>query len=244
VVWKVGEKEWEGIICSNSSIIVEMKILIIEDEVALRIPLRKFLEKRNFLVDEAEDGREALDKISIDDYDCILLDLNIPEIDGIEVCNTIRNKGNNTPIIMITARSQMYNKLEGFGSGADDYLTKPFDLKELVARITAVIKRSSKNKDHFLKFGGFRFFPDRNIVIKGKSGIEVELSNKETSLLEYLLRNRKKIVSAEELLEHVWGRDVDMFSETVKAHIKTLRKKVDTEKRVIKTFRGKGYMIN
>lgn len=220
-----------------------MKLLLVEDEANLRKPVKYFLEKNNFLVDEAEDGKQALEMVEMNEYDCILLDLNLPEVDGIEVAKRIRAMNNLTPIIMETARSQVYDKLKGFNQGADDYVTKPFDLKELVARINAVIKRSSLNKEENLVFGNNEVFPEKNIVIDNKTGKEISLSNKEMGVLQYLLRNEGNIISAEELLEHVWDREIDMFSETVKTHIKTLRKKVDPKKKYIKTIRGKGYCI-
>jgi len=218
-----------------------MRILIVEDEPTLRKLEKNYLEKKGFVVDEVENGLEAISKISINSYDCVLLDLNIPEKDGIKVSKELREKGNQTPIIMVTARSQIYNKLEGFDSGADDYITKPFDMKELVARINAVIKRSSINNEEVLEIGNMVVHPEKNIVIKEEN--EIEISNKEMGILEYLLRNRGKIISSEELLEHVWDSNVDMFTDTVKTHIKTLRKKIDSKKKIIKTVRGKGYVV-
>jgi DNA-binding response OmpR family regulator len=220
-----------------------MKLLLVEDEENLRKPVKYFLERNNFVVDEAEDGVVALEMVGMNEYDCILLDLNLPELDGIEVAKRIREKRNNAPIIMITARSQVYDKLEGFDHGADDYVTKPFDLKELVARINAVIKRSSLNKDDILSFGDSEVLPERNVVKNIKNGKEIILSNKEMGVLVYLLRHQGNFISAEELLEHVWDREIDMFSETVKTHIKTLRQKVDPKKKFIQTVRGKGYCI-
>jgi len=220
-----------------------MKLLLVEDEESLRRPVKYFLERNNFTVDEAGDGQEALDMIGMNEYDCILLDLNLPEVDGIEVAKKIREDGNIVPIIMVTARSQVYDKLKGFTQGADDYVTKPFDLKELVARINAVIKRSSTNKEENLTFGDYTVFPERNLVTD-KKGKEISLSNKEMGVLQYLLRSKGEIISSEVLLEHVWDREIDMFSETVKTHIKTLRKKIDPAKKYIKTVRGKGYCIN
>jgi len=220
-----------------------MKLLLVEDEESLRRPVKYFLERNNFTVDEAADGQEALDMVGTNEYDCILLDLNIPEVDGIEVARKIREDGNLVPIIMVTARSQVYDKLKGFTQGADDYVTKPFDLKELVARINAVIKRSSTNKEENLTFGDYTVFPERNLVVD-RNGKEISLSNKEMGVLQYLLRSKGEIISSEALLEHVWDREIDMFSETVKTHIKTLRKKVDPTKKYIKTVRGKGYFIN
>jgi DNA-binding response OmpR family regulator len=141
---------------------------------------------------------------------------------------------------MVTARSQIYDKLEGFDSGADDYITKPFDMKELVARINSLIKRSNINQEHLLEIEDMKIYPEKNLVKDGEK--EIELSNKEMGILQYLVRNRGRIISSEELLEHVWDSNIDMFTETVKTHIKTLRKKIDPEKKIIQTVRGKGYV--
>lgn len=220
-----------------------MKVLIIEDEEPLRKVVRKYLEKKSFAVDEAEDGKQALSMIHINSYDCILLDLNLPEIDGISLSKRLKDEGYDIPTIMVTARSQIYDKLEGFDVGADDYITKPFNLSELTARIRAVVKRSSNNKESILKLDNYEVYPERNCVINMKNGEEITLSNKESAILEYLIRNKGRIVSSEELMEHVWDGDLDSFSQTVKTHIKTLRQKIDKEKKLILTIRGKGYLI-
>lgn len=141
---------------------------------------------------------------------------------------------------MLTARSQIYNKLEGFESGADDYLTKPFDMKELLARIGVLLKRSRQNTLAELKYLDYDLLPRSNILKRGREVIE--LSNKEMGILEYLVLHKDIAVSAEELLEHVWDSEVDMLTETVKTHVKTLRKKVDPEKKHIQNIRGKGYI--
>lgn len=220
-----------------------MRILIIEDEESLRKIMRRYLEKKSFAVDEAQDGKEALSMVHINTYDCLLLDLNLPEIDGITLSKRFKDEGYEIPTIMVTARSQIYNKLEGFDVGADDYITKPFDLSELVARIRAVVKRSCNNKESILKLAEYEIYPERNYVLNMDTGKEVILSNKEMSVLEYLLRNKERIVSSEELMEHVWDGDLDSFSQTVKTHIKTLRQKIDKKKKLIFTIRGKGYQI-
>ena len=220
-----------------------MKILIIEDEESLRKIIKRYLEKRNFIVDEAQDGKEALSKIHIDTYECLLLDLNLPEIDGITLSKRLKDEGYDIPTIMVTAKSQIYNKIEGFEAGADDYITKPFELSELLARVRAVVKRSSNNKEQILKLENYEIYPERNSVLNMKTGEEIILSNKEIGILEYLLRNKGRIVSVEELMEHVWNGDLDSFSQTVKTHIKTLRQKIDNKKKLILTIRGKGYQI-
>lgn len=220
-----------------------MKILMVEDEESIRKIVKRYLIKRNFLVDEAQDGKEAISKIHINTYDCLLLDLNLPEIDGITLSKRLKDEGYDIPTIMVTARSQIYNKIEGFDVGADDYITKPFDLSELLARVRAVVKRSSNNKNQILKLEYYEIYPERNSVLNMKTGEDISLSNKEMGILEYILRNKGRIVSTEELMEHVWDGDLDSFSQTVKTHIKTLRQKIDRKKNLILTIRGKGYQI-
>lgn len=223
-----------------------MRIIIIEDEKDLALPLKKSLETAGFAVDYAQDGKKGLELTHSNDYDCILLDLNLPEIDGLSLARQLRASQNTTPIIMLTARSQLYNKIEGFDHGADDYITKPFALKELVARIKAMIKRNSMNKQEKLTFGKHELIPSQNKVLQHNSNgsqKEISLSNKETGILEYLLRNKGTIVSTEEILEHVWDREIDTFTDTVKTHIKTLRQKIDPGKNILKTIRRKGYVI-
>ena len=219
-----------------------MKVLIIEDDEVIVKPLKKILENAKFEVDTAPDGKMGLYLIDLNSYDCIVLDLNLPEIDGITVAKKLRNAENTVPIIMLTARSQMYDKLEGFSVGTDDYMTKPFESKELIARIHSLIKRSSINKVEKLEMQDCNLVPESNTVTTSK-GEKIELSNKETGLLEYLLRNKGKIISSEELLSHVWDSNADEFSDTIKTHIKTLRKKIDPDKKIIKTIKGKGYVI-
>ncbi len=217
-----------------------MKILIIEDQDELRGLVKDFLENSGYVVDGAEDGEEGYNKLNMNSYDCLILDLNLPKLDGMEIARKVREEGKSVPIIMLTARSEIYDKIEGFDNGADDYITKPFDMKELLARVEAVLRRAQKEQTLVLKFGEYEVFPKENVLRKEKK--EIELTNKEMGILEYLLRHKGEIISAEELLEHVWDSEVDMFSDTVKTHIKTLRKKLDPQKRYIQTIRGKGYM--
>jgi DNA-binding response OmpR family regulator len=217
-----------------------MKILIVEDQNELRTLVKNFLGDYGYVVDEAEDGEEGYHKINMNSYDCLILDLNLPKLDGMEIAKKVREEGKNVPIIMLTARSEIYDKIEGFDNGADDYITKPFDMKELLARVEAVLRRTQKEQTLVLKFREYEVFPKENLV--KTEGEEIQLTNKEMGILEYLLHKKGEIVSAEELLEHVWDSEVDMFSDTVKTHIKTLRKKLDPKKKYIQTVRGKGYM--
>ncbi len=218
-----------------------MRILIIEDEMDIADTLKIYLEKQGFAVDVRYDGNTGFSALKLNQYDCCILDLNLPGKDGMEIINDIREAGNIVPVIMLTARSQIYDKLDGFKHGADDYMTKPFHLAEVVARIEAVIRRFSDNKNHSLYLDDYEVIPAQNRVMHKDKVIE--LSTKEMRLLEYLIRNQNRIISAEELLEHVWDDSVDMLSDTVKTHIKTLRKKIDPKKKIIKTVKGKGYGI-
>lgn len=218
-----------------------MHILIIEDEADIADTLKIYLEKQGYAVDVKYDGNSGFTALKLNQYDCCILDLNLPGKDGMEIIHDIRETGNIIPVIMLTARSQIYDKLDGFKHGADDYITKPFHLAEVVARIEAVIRRFSDNKNTSLYFDEYELLPHQNRVVRGDEAIE--LSTKEMRLLEYLVRNQNRIIATEELLEHVWDDSVDMFSDTVKTHIKTLRKKIDPNKKLIKTVKGKGYGI-
>lgn len=271
-----------------------MRLIIIEDEKDLVRPVKRYLQKTGFIVDCAYDGKSGLDKIRINSYDCILLDLNLPKLDGLSLSRELRQSNDTTPIIMVTAKSQIYDKLEGFEHGADDYVTKPFNLKELTARINSVITRNSRNKQKFLHFGTMKVDPKNNTVMKttpsnsdnnnnsysdnnrstdiqkkknsntlndhndipnstrsehvkqantASTTKKITLTTKEMGILEYLLRHTGEIVSTEKLLEHVWGNEVDMFTSTIKTHIKTLRQKIDPDKKLLQTVRGKGYII-
>jgi DNA-binding response OmpR family regulator len=219
-----------------------MRILIVEDEEAIALPLKNGLERKNFAVDVAFDGEQGLRDAKINEYDCIVLDLNLPKIDGFEIARLLRQAANTVPILMLTARDLKKDIHAGFESGADDYLTKPFDFTELVYRINALIKRNHGSTHDLLVFGPISL--DVNAVTVTLSGIPVSLNKKEFGILEYLLRKQGTVVTQEELLEHVWDMQIDGFSQTVRTNMKTLRKKIDPEKELIKTVKGYGYVIN
>lgn len=218
-----------------------MRLLIIEDEAGIVVPLKAGLERRNYAVDVADDGINGLRMALINRYDCILLDLNLPELDGLEVAKRLREKKNITPILMLTARDLRKDIWAGFESGADDYLTKPFDFVELVYRVQALIKRNAPHVQVVLEIADV--VVDTSAISVTKSGNNIALNKKEYGVLEYLLRNRGRMVSSEELLEHVWDKNIDSFSQTVRTNIKTLRKKIDPKKTIIKTVKGYGYII-
>lgn len=219
-----------------------MKILYVEDEQNILLPVIKVLKKRGFETDQADNGKTELQLSLENSYDCIILDLNLPEIDGLTVAKKIRAAGITTPTLMLTARVALEDKLDGFKTGADDYLTKPFEMLELIARVNAMIKRNGTIKNLNLKIGHFTLNPEHNELHNLKDKTTVRLTGKETGVLEYLLRNEDKVISAEELLEHVWDANINIFTDTVKTHIKTLRKKLGKSAVFIKTVKGKGYV--
>lgn len=221
-----------------------MKILLVEDDPAIGALVSRYLQKKGFVVDWKEDGKAGLSSFRLHQYDCCILDINLPEISGMNVLQTIRQteEKSTVPVIMLTARSQVYDTLEGFSHGADDYITKPFHLKELLARIQAVIRRSTPNREVALSVGDWSVEPE-TLSCHQEDGSTVELSNKEMGVLVYLIRNQDRIISTEELLEHIWDSNVDLFTDTVKTHIKTLRKKIDPDKTLIQTIKGKGYRV-
>lgn len=219
-----------------------MKILVVEDDIDILDSIASFLEKNRYIVDKCSDGNDALGFLLNGEYEVCLLDINLPNISGVEILKTVRHKNIKTPIIIITAKSQLKSKIENFELGADDYIVKPFHLKEVLLRVNSVIRRSSLNKDVLLKIGNWSVYPEKLLCISD-SKIEVEISNKEMQLLVYLIRNKNKYISSEEILEHVWDREFNFFSDTIKTHIKNLRNKIDKNKNLIKTSKGKGYGV-
>jgi two-component system OmpR family response regulator len=219
-----------------------MRILIIEDELELAAPISKYLHKHGFVAEYELDGLKGYHQALQADYDCLILDLNLPGMDGLEICEKLRAEGKNTPIIMLTARRGTSNTVTGLDRGADDYLTKPFHMQELLARVNALVRRGSQNSSLNLQFGDIQLDPVKSLVFKADQ--QVTLNRKEYSILEYLMRNSERPVSAEELLEHVWGETENPFTQTIKTHIKTLRQKLDPEQQFIRTWRGKGYIIS
>lgn len=218
-----------------------MRLLIVEDEAAISEPLKVALEKRKYVVDLAFDGKDGYSKAFVNNYDVIILDLNLPGMDGLDIAKKLRENGKNTPILMLTARSMQNNINDGFAAGTDDYLTKPFDFQELLYRIASLVKRNADIKDPVIKLGALNL--DTRALKATVYGKHIHLNVKEYGILEYLLRNRGRVISQEELLEHVWDEEIDSFTQTVRTNVKTLRQKIDPHKKIIKTFKGKGYII-
>jgi len=218
-------------------------ILLIEDNPRLNKNITEFLEVENFSVVSVRDGKSGLDLALHKKFSCILLDLNLPLLDGTEICKQLRNQHITTPILMLTARGDMQEKILGLTIGADDYMTKPFDFEELIARIRVLQRRNSSHKSEIFAFEHIEINLSTHEV--QKNGEKILLSPKEFGILECLLRSQGRVKSRIEILEAVWGEeDSEKFfsSDTVEVHISYLRKKLG--KKIIETVRGLGYKIS
>lgn len=227
------------------SIIKEMRLLVIEDEHKIANSIKQGLEQEGFIVDVAYTGTTGYDLASTENFDLIILDLMLPEINGIEICSRLRKENNQTPILMLTAKSDLEDKIEGLTKGADDYLTKPFAFVELLARIKALLRRPTTIVSEILKCGNLELNTRNFEVTRNKQ--KIELSKKEYVLLEYLMRNKNRVLSKENIAEHVWSYDSDILINTVEVYIRYLRNKIDKpfkeEPSLIKTIRGFGYKL-
>jgi DNA-binding response OmpR family regulator len=222
-----------------------MKILIVDDEQSLLDQLKRALEGQRYMVETAMDGEEALDKLFETPFDLIILDIMLPKRDGLSVLREIRKDGMTTPVLMLTARGEIGDKIKGLDLGADDYLPKPFSLDELLARARALFRRSGGQVDSVLQVKDLRLDTVSREVTKG--GRPLELTAREFSILEFLLYNKNRAVSRFSLAEHVWGDDFDPFSMSnfMDVHIKNLRRKIGDSGHgtIIRTIRGVGYII-
>ncbi len=219
-----------------------MRILLVEDEKNVASFIKKGLEEEFFNVDAAESGSEGLSMATANDYDLMLLDIMLPGMNGIELCRELRRRGMKVPILMLTAKDSVSNKVEGLESGADDYLTKPFAFSELLARIRALLRRASESVKE-LSLEDLRMDLLSRRVYRG--GKEIVLTPKEFSLLEYLLRRKGRVLSRTQIIENIWGYNFDPNSNVVDVHIKYLREKIDTgfPEKLIHTVRGAGYIL-
>ncbi len=222
-----------------------MRILVVEDEQKLANAVKKSLEVEGYAVDTYQDGADGLEAALNEEYDLVILDLGLPSMDGLEICKRLRSKKKLIPILMLTARDAVKNKIEGLDHGADDYIIKPFDFEELLARIRALLRRPQENRSPVLSAGDITFDPVAKNVTRGKT--EIALSLKEMALLEYLLRNKGKVVSKTQIIEHVWGGEADPFSNVVDVYIGYLRNKLEKpfakSDKLIITVKGIGYKI-
>jgi DNA-binding response OmpR family regulator len=220
-----------------------VRILVTEDEKDLAQAVARGLRKQGYAADIAYDGEEALLLAEVNDYDLIILDLNLPKIDGVEVCRRIRASGSPIGILMLTARSSLGDRVNGLDQGADDYLVKPFHFPELLARVRAILRREGEPRHPILRTGDLVL--DANAMKGYFGGSDIGFTTKEFAIMEYLMRNAGRVVSQEELLEHVWNEDANLFTQTVKVHIKNIRKKLAAVSAddLISTVKGRGYLL-
>jgi DNA-binding response OmpR family regulator len=220
-----------------------MRILLVEDDARIARFLRKGLAENSYAVDVAATGEAALYLASVGSYDAIILDVIIPPPDGFEVCRRLRNEGSGVPVLMLTARDGVSDRVEGLDSGADDYLAKPFQFAELLARLRALLRRGGPTHSTVLLVGGLEIdTPSHRVRLDGQP---ITLTTKEYSLLEYLARNAGRIIGREEIAEHVWDKDFDPFSNLIEVYVNRLRRNIEkvSRKKLIHTVRGAGYML-
>jgi DNA-binding response OmpR family regulator len=220
-----------------------MKILIIEDDNTIRNVLKKSFESESFVVDEAADGDSGSFMARVNKYDVILLDFILPKKNGLEVCKEIRINEIITPILMLTSKNEVLNKIELLNAGADDYITKPFSFEELMARVKAVTRRPKNIETETFKTKTIEINNlTQEVVVKNK---KVYMTRKEFLLLELLMKNKDKVVSRANIMEYVWDDNTNPFSNTIEAHIRNLRHKIgDKGRRIIQSVPGRGYKLN
>ena len=220
-----------------------MKILVVEDEKDLNRVITKHLKKNNYSVDSCFDGEQALDYVLYGEYDLIITDIMMPKIDGYELIKQLRVKGNSTPVIMLTAKDSLDDKILGLDSGADDYIVKPFEFDELLARIRVLMRRNYGFATNIIQVDDVVLDISKKQVTR--SGESIVLTGKEYEVLEYLFKNKTGIISREQILNHVWDYDYEGVSNIIDVIVKNIRKKLDvgSKKPIIHTKRGLGYFV-
>jgi DNA-binding response OmpR family regulator len=220
-----------------------VRILLVEDEPAAAQMLAKGLREQTYAVDLAADGEAALYQASINDYDLILLDVNLPGKDGLEVCRELRANGLTVPVLMLTARDAVQDRVAGLDTGADDYLTKPYAFHELLARVRAILRRGPALSSDTIAVGDLVIDQKARSVRRG--GSIIQLTAKEYALLEYLARRADEVVGRADIAEHVWDENFDPFSNLIEVYIQRLRRKIDDNhsQKLLRTRRGEGYML-
>ena len=220
-----------------------MRLLVVEDEVTLCKTIAKGLHLSGYEVDQAYDGLTALDKVLTESYDLVLLDLSLPKMDGMDLLSHFRERDQTTPVLILSARSQIEDKVQGLDQGANDYLTKPFSFDELEARVRSLTRRKFKQEDPLLVCGDLSFDTlSRTAKAKGQV---LKLTRKEAGILEYLLLHQGSIVSQEDLISHIWDENVDPFSNSIRVHMSSLRKKIRQVLQAdpIRNKIGQGYVL-
>jgi DNA-binding response OmpR family regulator len=220
-----------------------MRILLVEDESRVAGFIAKGLRERAYAVDIATDGEQAVYHATVNEYDLMILDVMLPIKDGHEVCRELRAGGFRTPVLMLTARDAVDDRVAGLDSGADDYLAKPFDFKELLARLRALSRRSTGLRPQIARMGDLTINTASHAVTR--AGRPVQLTAKEYALLEFLVLNADRVVGREQIAQHVWDECFDPFSNVIDVYVKRLRTKLDSgfERRLIHTRRGEGYIM-
>ena len=222
-----------------------MKVLLVEDEHRISQSIKKGLEQENFLVETAFDGEVAVDLASSNDYEVIILDLMIPKMDGLTVCKNLRADEVHTPILVLTAKGELEDKVSALNFGADDYLVKPFAFAELLARVRALTRRPKLQQSFILKIDDLEL-DTKNFEVK-RFGKNIDLSRKEFTFLEYLMRHKNRILSKDQIIANVWDYEADILFNTVEVYVGYLRNKIDKpfkdKKPLIHTVRGFGYKI-
>ena len=220
-----------------------MRILVIEDDVDLAHFISKGLKEERYAVDLAADGEEGLELAFGNPYDLLIVDIMLPKLDGLTVCRRLRAGGHRTPVLLMTARNTVEDKVTGFDMGADQFLAKPFAFPELLARIRALLRRSSsQSAPTRLSVADLNLDLVARRVWRGRN--EIALTNKEFALLEYMMRNPNQVINRNQILDHLWGYDFDSFSNVVDVHMKNLRKKLNNRRnKVLETIRGIGYKM-
>ena len=223
-----------------------MRILVVEDEKKINDIIVKTLKKENYGVDSCFDGKEAIDYISSAEYDAVILDIMLPKVNGFEVLKTIRKSNIKTPVLFLTAREGVEDRVKGLDYGADDYLIKPFAFEELLARIRVLLRKKYNNNDetgNVFKISDLTVDCNTHTVFRGSS--QIKLSAKEFAILEYMIRNKGKVISKERIEEHVWDFDYEGGSNVVEVYMRCLRKKIDDNfsPKLIHTIRRVGYVL-
>jgi two-component system response regulator MprA len=223
-----------------------VKILVVDDERAVRESLRRALELEGYEIELAADGQEALQHLEANGEtqpDAVILDVLMPTMDGLEVCRRLRRAGNRVPVLMLTARDEIENRVAGLDAGADDYVTKPFALEELVARVRALLRRTSAGEDELLRFADLELNPGTREV--RRSGDPIELTRTEFALLELFMTNPRQVLTRSIIFERVWGYDFGFASNSLDVYIGYLRRKTEAggKPRLIQTVRGVGYAL-
>ena len=220
-----------------------MRILLVEDEKKVSSFIKKGLEEEGYAVDSASDGETGLEMGLDGVHDLIILDINLPKRDGLSVLQKLRRKKISTPVLLLTVRTAIEDRVIGLDTGADDYLTKPFAFEELLARVRALLRRQTEAETPLLEVADLILDPARRIVLRGED--KIDLTTKEFALLDYLLRNRDRVLTRTMISEHVWDYDFDSMTNVIDVYVNYLRKKIDAgrEPKLIHTVRGVGYVM-